>query len=54
MNDQLHRLTERIEAARKAVLAMESYIAQVKEVIEHLRQTISEAEALVAAGGGPK
>ena len=54
MTDHVRQLTDQIEAARKAVLAMESYIAQVKDMVEHLRQSIAQAEALVVAAGGPE
>jgi hypothetical protein len=50
MNEQLRQLAEHVEAARKAVLAMESYLAQVRNVVDQLRQAIAEAEVLVAAG----
>lgn len=49
MNDRLRLLAERIEAAKKAILALETYMAQVRDVIDQTQQAIAEAEALVAA-----
>ena len=50
MNDQFRQLAERIEAAKKAVLALENYLAQVREAIAQMRGVIAEAEGLIAAG----
>ena len=50
MNDRLQLLAERIEAAKKAVLALESYMAQMREVIAQTQKAIEEAEALLATG----
>jgi len=52
MNDRLKQLAVQIEAAKKAVLALESYIAQVREAIAQTQKAIEEAEALVATGDG--
>jgi acetate kinase len=54
MNDQFRQLAERIEAAKKAVLALENYMAQVREVIAQMRVVITEAEAVMAAGPAPE
>lgn len=51
MNERLQQLAEQIESAKKAVLALESYMAQVREAIAQTQKAIVEAEALVAAGG---
>jgi prefoldin subunit 5 len=50
MNDRFQQLAQQIEAAKKAVLALESFIAQVREAIALTQKAIEEAEALVAAG----
>ena len=54
MNDRFQQLAEQILAAKKAVLALESYMAQVREAIAQTQKAIEEAEALVAAGGAPE
>jgi acetate kinase len=54
MNDQFRQLAERIEAAKKAVLALETYMAQVREAIAQMQAVIAEAEALVAPGPPPE
>ena len=54
MNERLQQLSDRIESAKKAVLALESYMAQVKEAIALTQKAIADAEALVAAGGDPE
>jgi uncharacterized protein YbaP (TraB family) len=50
MNNRFQQLAQRVEAAKKAVLALESYMAQVREAIALTQKAIEEAEALVAAG----
>ena len=52
MNERLQQLADRIESAKKAVLALETYMAQVREAIAVTQKAIQEAEALVAAGPG--
>ena len=48
MNERLQQLADRIESAKKAVLALETYMAQVREAIDQTQKAIQEAEALVA------
>lgn len=54
MNDRLQQLAEQIEAAKKMVLALETYMAQVREAIAQTQKAIEEAEALVTAGAAPE
>ena len=54
MTDHVRELVERIAQARKRLAALEAYMAQLQELVQHLRQTIAEAEALAAAVGAPE
>jgi hypothetical protein len=50
MNERLQQLADRIDSAKKAVLALETYMAQVREAIAQTQKAIAEAEALVGTG----
>ena len=51
MNERLQQLADRIESAKKAILALEVYMAQVREAIAQTQKAIREAEAVVGSGG---
>lgn len=54
MNERLQQLAQQIETAKKMVLALESYMAQIREAIAQTQKAIAEAEALVTAGEVPE
>jgi CHASE2 domain-containing sensor protein len=52
MTDRLAELHERIKAPQAATMALDVYMAQVREVLAQAARTIEEVAAELA-GGGP-